>query len=204
MKKKLIVILIIILAFAIFIISNLFFKSTPDKNIAETVKKVEILDHQFSNYYITYNNYISDLQSCFTSGFDESVHYERKYIPEPINIKSATKEQLASMRKNSGVDNSIIVEISKVYNDLKHDFKYVFTKSNITSTNVRTGTLVDKLCITKRYLFVKENNSWKITSINQSLYSGNYPYESMKNIKSNNQNVQYVTSFNPLEVNRHQ
>ncbi|MGB9680523.1 MAG: hypothetical protein ACPL3A_11250 [Thermoanaerobacteraceae bacterium] len=191
----------------IFVLSTLLFtacntESTGTKTddyIINKVKKVEILDHKFSNYFLTYDEYLKELKDLFVNAFDENKHYERKYAE--IDIRNFTDEELKNIREKYEKENKkdkIEVEISKIYSDGK--YKYVFTKANIIQPYMpKNKENITGIVITRKYAFVKENNYWKLQYIDQALYSNNIEFEKMEYNKFNNELVQYITKFDPLE-----
>ncbi|AAM23677.1 lipopolysaccharide export LptBFGC system permease protein LptF [Caldanaerobacter subterraneus subsp. tengcongensis MB4] len=200
MKKISIILMIFVLSTLLFTACNTESTDTKtDDYIINTVKKVEILDHKFSNYFLTYEEYLKGLKDLFVNAFDENKHYERKYAE--IDIRNFTDEQLKNIREKyikENKEDKVEVEISKIYSDGK--YKYVFTKANIIQPYMpKNKENITGIVITRKYAFVKENNDWKIQYIDQALYSNNIPFEKMEYNKFNNKLVQYITKFDPLE-----
>ncbi|NNG68073.1 hypothetical protein [Caldanaerobacter subterraneus] len=201
MKKiSIIILMIFVLGTLSFTACNTESTDTKiDDYITNTVKKVEILDHKFSNYFLTYDEYLKELKDLFVNAFDENKHYERKYAE--IDIRNFTDEELKNIREKYEKENKkdkIEVEISKIYSDGK--YKYVFTKANIIQPYMpENKENITGIVITRKYTFVKENNDWKIQYIDQALYSNNISFEKMEYNKFNNELAEYITKFDPLE-----
>lgn len=191
-----------------FILSVLLFTACNTKNtdaktdeyIINAVKKVETLDNKFSNYFLTYDEYLKGLNGLFVDTFDVNKHYDRRYIESKIDIKNFTDEQLKNIRDKNIKENKedkVEVEISKVYSDGK--YKYVFTKANIIQPYMpKNNKNITGIVITRKYAFAKQNNEWKIQYIDQAFYPNNIAFEKMENNKFNNKLVQYTIRFDPL------
>lgn len=163
--------------------------------IIGVVKRVEELDHKFSNYYLTYQQYINELnelRSFFSEWADEENHYNRRYIPNPIDIRSYSQEQLDDIRNTEKNPSKIQVELSKIH--IQIDKIYIFTKATI-SQELSSQNIV----INRRYDIQKTGKKLKITSINSYIYDNKTEEEKIKYNKSDNEIVNYVYSFNPLE-----
>ncbi len=163
--------------------------------IIGVVKRVEELDHKFSNYYLTYQQYINELnelRSFFSEWADEENHYNRRYIPNPIDIRSYSQEQLDDIRNTEKNPSKIQVELSKIHNQI--DKIYIFTKATISQE-----LSSQNIFINRRYDIQKTGKKLKITSINSYIYDNKTEEEKIKYNKSGNEIVNYVYSFNPLE-----
>jgi hypothetical protein len=171
-----------------------------DEYIINAAKKVETLDNKFSNYFLTYDEYLRGLNGLFVDTFDVNKHYDRRYIESKIDIKNFTDEQLKTIRDKNIKENKedkVEVEISKVYSDGK--YKYLFTKANIIQPYVpKNNKNITGIVITRKYAFANQNNEWKIQYIDQALYSNNIAFEKMEYNKFNNKFVEYTDRFNPL------
>lgn len=172
-----------------------------DEYIINAVKKVETLDNKFSNYFLTYDEYLKGLNGLFVDTFDVNKHYDRRYIESKIDIKNFTDEQLKNIRDKNikeNKENKVEVEISKVYSDGK--YKYVFTKANIIQPYMpKNNKNITGIVITRKYAFAKQNNEWKIQYIDQAFYSNNIAFEKMEYNKFNNKLVQYTIRFDPIK-----
>jgi hypothetical protein len=159
-EKIVIILTIFILSTFLFAACNMESADTKnDEYIINTVKKVETLDHKFSNYFLTYEEYLKGLEGLFVKTFDENKHYERKYAE--IDIKNFTDEQLKNIREKyikENKEDKVEVEISKIYSDGK--YKYVFTKANVIQPYMpENKENITGIVITRKYAFVKENNN---------------------------------------------
>ena len=183
--KRLYTIIIVLMCLSLTSCSN-----NTEKSIIDSVTKVEQLDHQFSNFQITYDEYIKEIKQFFINNYDENYHYNRKYVPEPINLKNLTKSQLDRAREHIKDRYKILVQISKPYKIYNEKYN-VFTKSNIISNDSDIGGFI----ITRKYTLIKENNEWKIMGIEKSLSKENTPEDELKYTTVNNQKVEYIDSF---------
>ena len=183
--KRLYTIIIVLLCLSLTSCSN-----NTEKSIINSVTKVEQLDHQFSNFQITYDEYMKEIKQFFINNYDESYHYNRRYVPEPIDLKNLTKSQLDEAREHIKEQYNILVQISKPYK-MDNEKYNVFTKSNITSNDSDIGGFI----ITRKYMLITENNEWKIMGIENSLSEENTPEDELKYTTVNNQKVEYIDSF---------
>ncbi|MGF7058142.1 hypothetical protein [Brassicibacter mesophilus] len=170
-----------------------FNESENNSNLIEAVKEIERLDHQFSNYFLSYDEYISSLKSLdikFNTSIDDEVHYNRKYVPEPIDLKNLDKEQLYELRKTQENLCDVKVEITKVFD--YENKKYIFTKSTISPE----GNSVPGFYITKRYRITNNNGEYEIEYIDIGMYDIDTPEENLKYNKFNNELVEYREQFN--------
>lgn len=179
---------------------------TVSKDCIEVVKMLERADYRFENFLFTaeeYNNnkYKEIVDSLVASTFEESSRYNRHYKPMFIdyritaNIDELTDEALEEIRKVN--KDSVLVEISGVYDSDKDNIKYVYTRAKITNENTFNGYIN---YITRRYMLIREDNQWKIAGIEQALYpmANNKKLEEMRLTKHNNQLVNYEYTFDPL------
>ncbi|SHH80876.1 hypothetical protein [Sporanaerobacter acetigenes] len=133
---------------------------------------------------------MNQIQKYFVDTYNKDSHYNRKYVENPTDLKQFTDEQLKEARKDLKNQANILVQISKPY---KIDNKkyYVFTKSSIDFKDSETEGLI----ITRKYMFTKENNRWKIAQLEQELSNEKIPEDKLKYTTKNNKKVEYVKSF---------
>lgn len=133
---------------------------------------------------------MNQIQKYFVDTYNKDSHYNRKYVENPTDLKQFTDEQLKEARKDLKNQANILVQIPKPY---KIDNKkyYVFTKSSIDFKDSETEGLI----ITRKYMFTKENNRWKIAQLEQELSNEKIPEDKLKYTTKNNKKVEYVKSF---------
>lgn len=173
-----------------------FNESESNNDLIKAVKEIERLDHQFSNYFLSYDEYISSLKGLdikFNTSIDDEAHYNRKYVPEPIDLKNLAKEQLYELKKTQENLCDVKVEITKVFD--YENKKYIFTKSTIS----RKDNSVPGFCITKRYRLSNNNGEYEIEYIDIGMYDIDTPEENLKYNKFNNELVEYREQFNLLK-----
>jgi len=158
------------------------------------VKQIEEIDHKFSNYYLTYNQYIDEtekLSSLLADWIVEENHYNRNYIPSPLDIRTYNQKQIDEIRNSLENPSNIKVELSKVYKDGERI--YIFTKSTIDD-----GTSYPSFFINRRYDITQFDGELKITSININIYDDRIKEALIRYNTFNNERVEYVHSFEPL------
>lgn len=165
--------------------------------IINVVKKIEELDHKFSNFLLTYDEYISELDKLdtfFADWIDDDSHYDRRYVPI-IDMKKLNKDEINEIRNTTDTSDEVKVEMSKVYSDEKNI--YVFTKSTIKNDD-SDDVLVPDNIITRRYDIRNIDGTLKIITINMGIYDENTEENQIQFNKFNNQSVDYKYTFNPL------
>lgn len=167
--------------------------SNNDEDLIEIVKKIEAIDHKFSNFYLTYDDYAKYINEL-AGNIDIGSHYNRKYVPKPIDLKNMTENELSIARDNN-LQESVITEISDVLNF--EYLKYIFTKSTVVPKDISENN--NGIIITKLYIFWNEDDNWTISSIDRMIYSSDFPDKDMKYNKFNNDIVKYSYYFKPLE-----
>lgn len=178
----------------IIIIVLLLLSSCNTKNqndMLNVVVDTEKIDHKFSNFKITYDEYIDNIQKYFTDNYNEEHHYNRRYVPDPTDLKNLNKSQLEEIRKNLSNQSNISVDISKPYSDNKEAY-YVFTKSTVDSKD----TEMEKLIITRKYRLIKKDNMWKIMELEQSISGKETPEDNLKYTTKDNKKVEYIKTIN--------
>lgn len=159
------------------------------------VKQIEELDHRFSSYYLTYEKYIIELNKLnafFPDWINEESHYDRKYIPNPLDIRQYSQDQLDNIRETIENPDKIEVEISKAYN--YEGNIYIFTKSTLTNNTAFSDVLINR-----RYDIGKVDGNLKIKNINIYIYDDRTEEKKIEYNKNNNVVVDYIHSFDPLK-----
>lgn len=196
---------IFILIFFIATVSACTIKNNQNEKLIDMVKRVETLDNKYSNFYLTNNVYLKELDSLFVSNFSVIQHSERRYMPDfaidfskslnilkEKNIAYLTDDELKEIRNiTKDVKRDIEVQISKVYDD--GGYKYIFSKAKIVS---KYNTAYRYKYYTKEYTFAKENGQWKIQHIDNNFYLNQS--EEVKNTTFKNTNIEYIEKLNPL------
>ncbi|WP_066499091.1 hypothetical protein [Abyssisolibacter fermentans] len=190
MRKTMISIVILM---SVFIIGC---SNTNDK-IGKSIKCVEILDNRFSNFQISYNDYMKEIIDIFSSRyFTEADHIKRNHGHAPDMNKEIYTECYKLADKDV-IRYDCEIQISKVY-DLKDDTKVVFTKTKLVYKDKKLG--IDY--ITKKYYLINEDNSWKIIGRDGKVYS-EYANKFKKTSKTlfetfNNKPIEYIQTVNPF------
>jgi len=188
LKKRNIKVLIIL-----FLIT-LSFGCSKTENINETLientMKIEEIDHKYSNYKITYEEYEEEISSL-TGKISMDKNHHRSYT---TSSEGYSKEELEIYSKHYP-DVTVDFEISGVYDYL--DIKYIYTKSEIIP--IGDHDKFDELIITKRYVYVLEDEEWILANIEVKMYDGYVPFEEMELIKFENEIVDYKERIHVLE-----
>lgn len=186
-----------IIVLIIFLLITLSFGCSKTENInerlIENTKKIEEIDHKYSNYKMTYEEYEEEISSL-TGKISMDENDRRSYIFTLGGFKNFNKEELEIYSKHYP-DVTVDFEISGVYDYL--DIKYIYTKSEIIP--IGDHDKFDKLIITKRYVYVLEDEEWILANIEKKLYDGYVPFEEMELIKFQNEIVDYKERIHVLE-----
>lgn len=179
----------IIVIFALLLLTSCNTKFEDD--MLNVVIDTEKLDHEFSNFQITYDEYIDKVQKYFTNNYEKKYHYNRRYVPDPIDLKSFTKTELEEAGKDLSNQSSISIQTSKPYKENEEKY-YVFTKSIIDFKDPKTEGLI----ITRKYKLTKTDNMWKITELEQDMSGKETPEDKLKYTTKDNKKVKYIKTFN--------
>ena len=138
------------------------------KELIDTVIKIEELDHKYSNFYLTSEEYLSGLNGMFADFFKNEMHFDRCYLPNPIkenllNLSSQQVEQARKEVKKEGYNLDITVKVSNVYDNPEKNWKHLFTESSIINSK---NQIINYSA--KRYTFEKINEKWKIIIIDKA------------------------------------
>jgi len=182
--KVLIILFLITLSFGCSKAENI------NKPLIENTMKIEEIDHKYSNYKITYEEYEEEI-SGLTGKISMDKNHHRSYTS---SSEGYSKEELEIYSKHYP-DVTVDFEISGVYDYL--DIKYIYTKSEIIP--IGDHDKFDELIITKRYVYVLEDEEWILANIEKKLYDGYVPFEEMELIKFENEIVDYKERIHVLE-----
>ena len=201
LKKNVLVVVLIFIVLLISCTNKETSSKNFDKDIIEIVKKVEVQDHKFSNFYLSPQEYIDSLNGLFADFFTKNMHFDRSYLPHPLELEiiDFSPEQIESVKKSRedmGNVLDITVQISKIYNDTDKEQKYVYTKSTMINNNDST-----KNYMTRKYTFSKENGEWRIKVLQKAIFND------MENTELNqapyttlgNEQIEYIYIINPLQ-----
>jgi hypothetical protein len=190
-KKRNIIILIILF----FITLSFGCSKTENMNeiLIENTIKIEEIDHKYSNFQMTYKEYEEEISSL-TGKISMDENHHRSYSSLPVEFKDYSKEEIEIYSKHYP-DVTVDFEISGVYDYL--DIKYIYTKSEIIP--IGDHDKFDELIITKRYVYVLEDEEWILANIEKKLYDGYVPFEEMELIKFENEIVDYKERIHLLE-----
>jgi len=187
MKRNIIIITLIL---TILIFTGCSKTENIDETLIENTKMIEKIDHKYSNYKITYEEYEERI-SRLTGKISMDENYHRSYT---TSSEGYSKEELEVYSKHYP-DVTVDFEISGVYDYL--DIKYIYTKSE--TIPIGDHDKFDALIITKRYVYVLEDEEWILANIEKKLYDGNVPFEEMELIKFENEIVDYKERIHVLE-----
>jgi hypothetical protein len=186
-KKNIIIITLIL---TILILTGCSKKENINETLIENTKRIEEIDHKYSNYKITYEEYEEEI-SGLTGKISMDENHHRSYTS---SSEGYSKEELEIYSKHYP-DVTVDFEISGVYDYL--DIKYIYTKSEIIP--IGDHDKFDELIITKRYVYVLEDEEWILANIEKKLYDGYVPFEEMELIKFENEIVDYKERIHVLE-----
>ncbi|SHJ62137.1 hypothetical protein SAMN02745751_02974 [Dethiosulfatibacter aminovorans DSM 17477] len=169
-------------------------KNDINNRLIDNTKLIESLDYKFSNYKINYEKYeqaITDL-----AGKIEMEENLNRNFPSPNEkIEMLSEEDLIVWANTRGTY-SIDVEISNVYDYL--DIKYIYTKATIVpDKNNKIGV---ELTETRRYVYVLEDDQWILVNIERRMYEKDIKINDMDLVQFDNELVEYVEIFDPLEM----
>lgn len=169
-------------------------KDDVNKQIVENTKIIESLDYKLSNYEITYEGYEKSIADL-TGKIEMEENLNRNFSSPNEIIKMLSEEDLSVRAENRGTY-SVDVEISNVYDYL--DIKYVYTKAVIVpDENNEVGV---ELIETRRYVYVLEDDQWVLANIERRMYEKDVEIEDMEHVRFDNELVDYVERFNPLNM----
>jgi hypothetical protein len=190
MKKNIIIITLIL---TILIFTGCSKAENINERLIENTKRIEEIDHKYSNFQMTYKEYEKEI-SGLTGKISMDENHHRSYSSLPVEFKDYSKEEIEIYSKHYP-DVTVDFEISGVYDYL--DIKYIYTKSEIIP--IGDHDKFDELIITKRYVYVLEDEEWILANIEKKLYDGYVPFEEMELIKFENEIVDYKERIHLLE-----
>lgn len=165
-----------------------------DKLIENTIK-IEKLDHNLSNFLVTYNEYEKNI-TVLSGNVDMDTNYQRKYMPDPINLRNIDESELENIAKKYG-RNSVALKVSNVYDN--RDIKYIYTMATVTPQ--MDHKLEDVLIITRRYVYVKDGEKWMLSAVEVAYYDDEDSVEEMDNTKFENEPVEYDQEMVLIDLN---
>jgi len=169
-------------------------RNDTNNQIFENTKMIESLDYKFSNYEITYEVYENAIADLIGK-IDMEENLSRNFPLSNEYVKTLTEEELKKMIETKGTY-SVEVEISNVYDYL--DIKYIYTKAAIVP-DVKNEVGVD-LTETRRYVYVLEADKWILANIERGMYEKDIKINDMDLVRFDNELVEYVEIFDPLEI----
>lgn len=169
-----------------------------------SVKQIETYDYKLNTFQITYDDYKKNTKKFVTSYFnkddDDMLVYNGKLYKckdlagMPLKEYKELGEKVFNKPYETVEIKSSSVSISNVYYS-KEDpfqFKYVFAKYIIEIGK-------EENTIYKRYSFLKQDNEWKVTTIDKITETKDYKYDKTKlsgYTTYNNKPVEYAHSIN--------
>lgn len=179
-----------------------------NSKLINSVKQIETYDYKLNTFQITYDNYKKNTQKFVTSYFNKDDKDILAYIGKVYKGKDLAGMSLKEYKElgekafntlyGTAEIKSSSVSISNVYYS-KEDpfqFKYVFAKYIIEIGK-------EEITIYKRYSFLKQDNEWKVTTIDKITETKDYKYDKTKlsgYTTYNNKPVEYAHSINLLEI----
>lgn len=190
-----------------------------NEKLVENIKVLETNDLLLSNILINYDTYKEN-----TKGILKDYSHKRGEIIfniggkdySAIDLEFTSKEKLNTYREDvieifkdkiNPFTKDVEIKISNTYDAGYNEWKYVFTK-----VIKKYETDDNSIGITnKRYTLEKINGKWKVINIdkftdffydNMENKKGRTKKEAMKSMKYqtiNNEKVEYIISFNPLD-----
>lgn len=200
---------IFVLILSVFLFSTLLSSCTKEdlnKELIGAVKKVEILDNKYSNFYINWDEYIKELNNMFVENYFIGEHLARAYMPpyivlsqDLINIikekgyelSDDERSKIVNLSKKFTID--ISTQISDVYSI--GDYKYVFTKTKIMA-NYKSSYRY--LYSVKKYTFTKDGYGWKIAKVDTKYFNSEIDM-TRYNSTIDGQKIVYPLEINPLK-----
>jgi hypothetical protein len=169
--------------------------SKINDELIENTIKIEKLDHNLSNFLNTYDEYEKNI-TALSGNIDMDNNYQRKYIPDPINLREIKESELENIAKKYG-RNSVVLKVSNVYDN--RDIKYIYTMATVTPQ--MDHKLEDVLIITRRYVYVRDGENWMLSAVEMAYYDGEDSVEEMDNTKFENEPVKYEQELVLIDLN---
>lgn len=202
MKKRILVCLLFTILLTVSCNGNVVEDlSMFNDELIENTVKIEKLDHSLSNFLITYIEYEKNI-IALSGNVDMDTNYKRKYIPDPIDLRDVDESELENIAEKYG-RHSVVLRVSNVYDN--SDIKYIYTMAIVTPKIEHNPEEV--LIITKRYVYVKDGESWILSAVDVAYYDGEALEEGMDNTKFKNEPVDYkqelvLIDSNGFEINK--
>lgn len=179
-----------------------------NSKLINSVKQIETYDYKLNTFQITYDDYKKNTKKFVTSYFnkddDDMLVYNGKLYKCKDLVGMSLKEykelgdKVFSKPYETAEIKRSAVNISNVYYS-KEDpfqFKYVYSKYIIEIEK-------EEITIYKRYSFLKQDNEWKVTTIDKITETKDYKYDKTKlsgYTTYNNKPVEYANNINLLEI----
>lgn len=185
-----------------------------NEDIIKKVKIYEKNEYLMSNLEITYNQYKENVKNIVIQSFtykdNETIFAYDGKIYKGIDLIGISPEELKKHKRNlekymqgsGNLPSKITYQISKVYDDKFRQWKYIAVKKIMTYDNHKTEVHINKV-----YTFKKENEEWKIMRISENYINWSDEIEKKQEITKeeytkitiNNETVEFIEGFNPIE-----
>lgn len=177
--------------------------------LVEATKQIEIYENKLYNFKTTYDDYKKNTQAFMIADYnkdDETIFVDNGKVYKGKDLEGMPLNKLKELGNKLYLEMYGTTElkrdttyISGVYynKDDSAQFKYVFAKEIRKIKD-------EEMIIYKKYMFLKENNAWKVFSISKASEIKNLRELSEKEVSAytvyDNKSVKYIRTIDLLKV----
>jgi hypothetical protein len=177
--------------------------------LVEAAKQIEIYENKLYNFKTTYDDYKKNTQALMIADYnkdDETIFADNGKVYKGKDLKGMPLNKLKELGNKLYLEMYGTTELKRdttyvsgvYYNkDDSSQFKYVFAKEIRKIKD-------EEMIIYKKYMFLKENNAWKVFSISKASEIKNLRELPEKEVSAytmyDNKPVKYIATIDLLKV----